>query len=763
MTETSQFTQESGFFRRIVGRVLRPRNSAWSKSFGFVLILSALVCGVSTYMALTEVPPFGKDADTIIWLLNIDLIILVMLVAVIGRRIISLWSGHRRGLSGTRLHMKLAFIFSLMAALPAIIMTIFSAFFLHFGVETWFSDRIRTAVNESEAVAEAYLAEHQQVIKADTLAMANDLDRQASLLLANKDGFDRLIKTQLLLRNLSEAVIMQADGQILAEAGMTFTLAFESLPISAMEQADSGEVVVMTGGNDDRVRALVKLGNFYNSYLYVGRMVDSTVLRHLNDTRQAVAAYEQLDSQYKDLQVKITLTFVVVAVILLLAAMWAGLMFARDLVSPISALVTAADRVRAGDLTARVREFNRHDEFDLVTLAFNRMTSQLEEQQNALVATNRQLDERRLFTESVLANVSSGVISTDGKGDITIANESAARMLGLTPGDLHSRNITALMPELAPYLAYAYEKPDKILQAEIPFSRRDEARRIFLLRIAAEDKTGKARHAVITFDDITELQSAQRKAAWADVARRIAHEIKNPLTPIQLSAERLKRKYMKQIQDDPETFAQCTDTIIHHVGDIGRMVNEFSAFARMPLPVFKSEDVGQHMRELLTLQQEAHPALRFDLVTPQSGLRAEIDAQQFRQAFTNIIQNAIDSLQGFQAENPDFAGHIKISAAPAGSEGTIAIAVSDNGPGFPRDIDPAQLTEPYVTRRAKGTGLGLAIVKKIMEDHKGRLILGAPEWLRVRAGAEILPGATVVMILPVNQADTTPVKNAEAA
>lgn len=744
-----------GAFGRVLQRLWHPRNSMWSNGFALVLIVLALGCGILTYMALSEVPPFGNDTGTVIWLLNLDLILLILLIGVIARRIISVWTGHRRGIAGSRLHMRLAFTFSLIAALPAVIMTIFSAVFLYYGVQTWFSDRIRTAVTESEAVAEAYLQEHHQVIRADILAMANDISRQAVLLSTNQDAFDHVMKSQLFVRNLSEAIVLDRSGRVLSEAGFTFTLSFERVPDALFDKADAGEVALVTDTNDDRLRALVKLDNFLDSYLYVGRMVDSTVLRHLSDTKQAVAAYKQLEQHYSDLQVKITMIFTVVALVLLLSAMWGGMIFARYLVAPIAALTTAADRIRAGDLTARVEDTERGDEFDHLGRAFNRMTTQLEEQRNELITANRQLDQRRRFTETVLAGVSSGVMGVDAKGMVTIANSSAANIFEHKPEELAGKNVHDVLPEIMELLAAARSKPGKVTQGEVPYSRRDETRRTLLVRIAIEMVGDEDKGAILTFDDITELQSAQRKAAWADVARRIAHEIKNPLTPIQLSAERLKRKYLKQITEDPEIFSQCTDTIIHHVEDIGRMVNEFSAFARMPLPVFKEEDIIRHVRDMTTLQQQAHPEIdiaMLNLAGYGPALRMDFDSQQIRQAFTNIIQNAIDSITA-RIEREGIGGKILILLSRRADNGEIVISVIDNGLGLPKGEEAGHLMEPYVTTRETGTGLGLAIVKKIMEDHNGALILGQTDGIKSMPGWEDFGGACVSLILPVTTSE----------
>ena len=732
-------------------RKFLPRK--WRTILGAVLVLATIASGFATYLALTETPPFGNDPDTIIWLLNVDLIILLMLVALIARRIVILWSGRKRGLAGSQLHVRLVYTFSMLAAAPAIIMTVFSAFFFHFGVQTWFSERVVTAINESQAVAQAYLEEHRQIIRADTLAMAHDLDRQAAFLLDNDVAFEKVIQTQSMLRNLSEAIVFDRAGRIHARSGLTFALEFEEVPQYALNQAEDGEVVVMTGGNDDRVRALVKLNNMVDTFLFVGRMVDPKVLSHVAATRQASEDYADLQSRYSDLQITVTMIFVVVGLVLLLVAIWFGLILARQLVTPISTLITTADRVRGGDLAARVPDESTIEEFDYLARSFNRMTKQIQEQQNELIEANRQLDRRRLLIETVLEGVSSGVIGVDARDEINLANNSASKLLGLDENQIVGSSIKIVIPEIGDLLEQAHKRPDKTTQAEIPIEQKDGARKTFLVRIAIEMVGDEDTGAILTFDDITDLQSAQRKAAWADVARRIAHEIKNPLTPIQLSAERLKRKYLKQIHDDPETFSQCTDTIIKHVGDIGRMVNEFSSFARMPEPVMKREELAAHVDETLILHRQAHPEIEFSLTGfEDQKVFAQMDSQQIRQALNNLLQNAVDSVHSKleSEERKNGKGRIDIMIAAYGKD-EIAIAVTDNGLGLPKGENPVRLTEPYVTHKPKGTGLGLAIVKKIMEDHKGSVFLGVPEWLRALAEWEDLGGASVVLILPFEE------------
>ncbi len=655
------------------------------------------------------------------------------MLALIARRLVALWGGRKKKLPGSRLHIRLVYAFSILAAAPVIVMTIASALFFHFGIQTWFSERVRTAIEESNAVAVAYFDEHRQVIRADILAMANDLDRAAQFFITDQGAFDQSVQTQSVLRNFSEVIVFDLSGRILSRSGLTFSLEFENIPEYMLRQADSGDVVISTGGNEDRIRALTKLNNFTNTYLYVGRMVDPKVLSHLADTREAAKDYADLRARYFSFQIKVTLIFVVVGFILLALAIWYGLILARQIVTPIGALIDATERVRAGDLMARAPGDKNLEEFDYLAGAFNRMTSQI---------------------ESVLRGVSSGVIGVNADGQVHLANASAIELLGMAEGELTGASIKTILPEIANILDQAYTRAGKTTQAEIPFSRKNSIKRILLARIVIHGKDTGDSGAILTFDDITELQSAQRKAAWADVARRIAHEIKNPLTPIQLSAERLRRKYLKQITDDPETFSQYTDTIVRNVEDIGRMVNEFSSFARMPEPVFKRGDLKRDIDEAVFLHRQAHRDIGFNiLATDSRGYIAPYDSQQIRQVLNNLIQNAADSIHSRMAQDKDkgmepIRGAINIIASYYGDD-EISIAVVDNGTGLPADVTPSSLSEPYVTHKPKGTGLGLAIVKKIMEDHGGSLLIGAPDWLQSNPDWQDIGGACIVVLLPL--------------
>ncbi len=727
------------------------KKRSWRTKLAVLLVIASVISCFLTYAAMTESYPIGDNPDLVIWLLNADLIFLILLVSLIARRIVSVWSGRKRGIAGSRLHIRFVYVFSILVAIPTIIMTIFSALFFHYGIQAWFSQRVQTAINESQAVAQSYLEEHKEVIRADTLAMANDLSRQAEYLLPNSENFAKALDTQTFFRNLSEAIVIDLNGRILSRSSLTFTLEYETPRDYALAQAATGDVVLTMNDEKDRVRALVKLENFEDAFLYVGRMIDPQVLQHLKAAQLATEDYNNLQSQNSDMQITVTLLFIVVGLLLLLAAIWSGLLIARELVTPIGELIKASDRVRAGDLSSRLPDsVKRLEEFDYLANSFNRMTEQLQNQRNELIEANRQIDRRRHLTETVLAGVSSGVIGVNKDGNINLANHSAAHLLALTSDDMTGRNILEIFPELKDLLSSIAEKKKRSVQGEIPFLSEKSAKRSFLCRISVERLEDKDTGLIITFDDITELQAAQRKSAWSDVARRIAHEIKNPLTPIQLSAERLKRKYLKQIETDPDAFIQCTDTIIRHVTDIGRMVDEFSSFARMPEPIMKNENIKKCVEDSLFLLKQAHPKINFNFHAPEEAVTADIDARQIRQVITNLLQNAIDAIESESAD-----GTIDITIGYC-NYSHVFISVIDSGSGFPENQDILKLTDPYVTHKPKGTGLGLAIVKKIMDDHNGEIILGEPEWLEniIDLKREEKRGACVILTFPIPHKQT---------
>jgi len=702
------------------------------------LTLVSVVVGLSTFAFIAlRVPIIGGDT-TIKILLNLSLACLVALTVIITSHLLRLRKHHaatHKTRGGASLYLRMARVFGLLAVTPTVIVALFAGIFFYLGVQSWFSEKVQRVVDESHVVAEAYLQEHQQAVRADTLAMINAINRAAPLL-TNHSDFNRFINAQAEARSFTQALVFDASHNILARSALSFSLEFEPISEAMLDRARAGDVVLVMRKGDNNVRALAKIDGLLNeAYLFVGREVEPQVLQHVQTAAGAVQDYASIKARSGELQRRLLLTFVVVALLLLLVAVWYGLNFANRLGRPLAVMVDMAERVRAGDLTARIQEKFLHYEDELGSLgrAFNRMTGQLESQRAELVDANQQLDARRRFTEAVLAGVSAGVIGVDHDGRVTLLNASAASLLGLADGAIWiGTPLLGLIPQMAPLMAEIADKPpQRFVEGEIERHAANQLSKTFFVRVSLEQVDHAIYGYVVTFDDVSQLIAAQRKAAWGDVARRIAHEIKNPLTPIQLAAERLRRRYLKEITSDPQVFVACLDTIIRQVGDIGHMVDEFSAFARMPKAVLQCSNLNDICHEAVLLQATSHPDMAIQAELPLQPLMAVCDARLIRQSITNVMKNAIEAIEAVEGGEAGQAvphGMVQLTLEKEGAQeaGFVVIRVDDNGKGLPK-TDRHRLTEPYVTTRAKGTGLGLAIVKKIMEDHQGTLQLSDRE------------------------------------
>ncbi|HEX6959459.1 MAG TPA: PAS domain-containing sensor histidine kinase [Ferrovibrio sp.] len=709
------------------GRILQ-RAAEWFRRHKLIrhleisLAIAALIAGTLTYLAMTPGANQDLTPREVQVLLLTDLVILLSLTSLVARRLVMLWMQRRRGAAGSRLHARMVMLFAAVTALPTVLMTVFAVLFFNLGLQTWFSDRVNAAVKASVAVAEAYVQEHRKTIQADVLAMAADLNREAPSLARNPYAFQQAVRQLARLRSLGEAIVFTSTGEILARNELSLLMEFDRIPTRMLQEANAGQVVIVTTETDDRVRALVRLDGYLDAYLYVGRFVDPKILGEVEHARSAAAQYNRLEQARSALEINFAVLFMLISLLLLFAAIWFGLLIANRMVTPIGEVVAAAEKIRGGDLTVRVTERADGDEIATLGRTFNRMTGQLAAQQVELITANRQLDERRRFTETVLAGVSAGVIGVDPHGLVTLPNPSALTMLQRDFDHIVGRPFVEVAPEMADLFTLVSQGTTNTVERGQVLMQRGGSNRTLLVRIAREAADNELLGYVVTFDDVTELVAAQRNAAWADIARRIAHEIRNPLTPIQLSAERLKRKYMKEVQTDPEIFAQCTDTIIRQVSDIGRMVDEFSAFARMPRPVYREEDLVQLVRQAVFLQQVARQDVRFESKLPSAPLHLNCDARQIAQVLTNILQNAIDAIDGRAKPDSEPLPQGQVTVEVREVENGGEVLVLDNGRGLPLE-NRDRLFEPYVTTRTKGTGLGLAIVKKIIEEHGGTITL----------------------------------------
>ena len=705
----------------------------------YLVIIITLLLGVGTYALFARVDYVAGSSPALQVIFVGAICALILLLIFVGRQIWRIWSERRQRMAGSQLHWRLALLFGGITTLPAIIVALFAISVLDFSLRGWFAQRISTAIDQSVYVADAYYQEHSRSVRGQILAMANDVNREAVGFSDNTRRLDEYLNNQTLLRNLSEAVIVDGTGQILAKSQFAFALTFTNLDESWIQRARSGEVVIFNTGQGNKLRAAVKLNSFVDAFLLVGRFIDSSVLDAVDQTKVAASDYQSLAFRQFDLQISFAVLFFAVTLLLLLSALWVGLNLATSIVAPLSQVISVVDEVRLGNLRPRVGDNQGLDEIHRLGTSIDNMLDELERSREQLVAANAQLDQRREFTETVLGGVSSGVIGLDAKGIITLPNQMACTLLGRKPSELLQEKLGAIIPEFASLTSIIKKKGRAKAEEQIDLFVLD--RRISLrARISAEYVEKRIIGYVVTFDDITALLSAQRKAAWSDVARRIAHEIKNPLTPIELAADRLSKNFNPKSEKESVKYQEYIDIISRQVGDIGRMVDEFSAFARMPAPRY----VTSHLSDLVEGQvslfsnNDEGVEIRYQTSDTLSDTLL-VDQGLIRQLVTNLMQNALNALAEASIKKPMIIVNLFNDAEH------IVIQISDNGPGFP-DGDLGKLFEPYMTTRDSGTGLGLAIVQKIVDDHNGHISLAND-----LDGARRKTGAIVTIDLPIER------------
>lgn len=717
-----------------------PSTNRVSIKVGAVTVVLALASALTTFLVVTGHTVIVPTNEVVIAVLAVNAILCLVLFALIVREIWPLWTAHRKGQAAARLHGRIITMFSLVAAIPAIVVAIASALTLSGGLDRWFSERTKAIIENASLVGRAYLNEHANKLAGDTLAMAADLSAQQSLLGAEPQRFNLFLSNQANLRGLPVAYVLRKDRSVVQKAETGFATELPLPPAEVVDQAAEGQPVILTPGGGTTggmIGAVVSVPGSSDLILYVARGIDRRVLEYLAQAEAAAADYQIAEIRRAGVQLAFALMYSGVALILLLSAIWFGIAFANRLVAPIRRLIGAADQVARGNYYVQVPV--RPAEGDLAHLGqtFNGMTTALRQQRDEVMSANEQLDERRRFTEAVLAGITAGVIGLNPDFVVTIANRSAYLLLDLEEGGLIGQSLSTILPDIAPALAEAAQGNRRVVR-EITIEQHGRAR-VFSVRVTSEENPGQQHGYVVTLDDISDLVLAQRSAAWADVARRIAHEIKNPLTPIQLSAERLRRRYGNKLNDDRDVFDQCVDTIIRQVSDIGRMVDEFSSFARMPTAQIARDDLTDTIKQVIFLMRVGNPAIEITADLPAERLEADFDRRLLGQALTNVVKNATEAV-GAVPGQAESGGRIAVSAKQA--MGQIVIEIVDNGVGLPKE-QRERLLEPYMTTREKGTGLGLAIVAKILEEIGGRVeLLDAP------AVAEGGHGACVRLIFP---------------
>jgi two-component system nitrogen regulation sensor histidine kinase NtrY len=673
-------------------------------------LIAVVVIGVASYFMVTDQgrPDAILTPPAVAMLLVANLVPIMALMVLIARRIAA-----KRAAASTiggkgRLHVRLVALFSATAAVPTLMVVVFASFLFQSGVQFWFSDRARTVLENADRVAQIYAQDNMDRINRDIIAMGGDVVADINDFGIDSPTFSEALFRQVVLRDLTEAGIVNVGSngelQTLAVVNFDERPLEKRFPSRALRSLRGGESRVVSDAGD-RVEAIVRLDPQAEIYLYASRSVNPAALQQITEARTAASDYQRTLARSRSSQVYLNAALLLVSILIVAFAIWVALALADRLVRPVGQLVDAARKVTAGDLAARVEVSHVRDEVGTLGDAFNRMTGRLEEQTGALMSANSQLDSRRAFIEAVLAGVTAGIISLDEARRVRLINSPAEALLRTTNEQAVGRKLGELAPELNAHLDGEYR--EDIIQ----FATEGEPRTLAVKRVRVEGGH------VLTFDDITDQISDQRRAAWSDVARRIAHEIKNPLTPIQLAAERLQRRYGSEVTSDPATFERLTGTIVRQVGDLRRMVDEFSSFARMPKPVFREEAIAEVARQALFLHEVAHPDIEFVLDAPEPSPILVCDRRQLGQALTNIVKNAVEAIQQKREEGvrPGSLDTVRMKLAEVDRQ--LCIAIGDTGIGLP--ADRGRITEPYMTTRAKGTGLGLAIVKKIVEEHFG--------------------------------------------
>src|ERR1700756_4191233 len=678
----------------------------------------ALLSAFLTFIVLTGLTRIEPRPAVVQSFYLINVATILLLVGIIVREVWQMVLARRRGRAAARLHIQVVGLFSVIAVLPAVLVAIIANVTLDRGLDRLFSGPTREVIQNSLTIARAYVQEHAQLIRGDILGMAVDISNAQPLYYQDRGSFKQLLTASAAARNLPGAMIMDKNARPLetADTGAQASYSPPSPDFLKNVNEDEPEIAVLPDTNS--VAAVIRLRAFTDTFLYVERPLDPRVVDQLKQTEASVAGYSQMESQRLGIQVAVALMFAVIALTILMASVLLGLNFATRLLAPIRRLMNAANLVSTGDLKVQVPVMRSEGDLAQLGETFNKMTQELRTQRDERVSASELIDSRRRFIEAALSSASAGIIGVDGSGSIGILNRSAEKMIGHAESETLGHPLSDVLPELDEMMKKAREGTQRLVQGQITINR-DGHERILSVRVTAEQTSQTRDNYIITLDDMTELVSAQRTSAWADVARRIAHEIKNPLTPIQLSAERIRRKFGKAITEDKAVFEQCTDTIVRQVDDIRRMVDEFSRFARMPKPVIEGEDVADTVRQAVFLMKVAHPEIDIEADLREEPMRAQFDRRLISQALTNIIKNATEAIE---AVPPDQMGKGRIDVIAARENDDIVIDVIDNGIGLPK-VARSRLLEPYVTTREKGTGLGLAIVGRVLEDHGGRIEL----------------------------------------
>ncbi|MFP3545916.1 PAS domain-containing sensor histidine kinase [Rhizobium sp. SIMBA_035] len=688
---------------------------------GLMLAGGALLCATATLFVLLGFTPIEPTSRVVITSVVVNSFFVLGLMALIGREVARLMKARTRGRAAARLHIRIVVLFSLVAITPAILVALFASITLNAGLDRWFALRTQSIVSSSRNVGQAYMMENASYLQGQTVSMANDLERNRTLYNLDRTGFAELMTRQARGRGLLGAFLVESNGDVITQADIKTEKPLPAIPPDALTKAAAGQPTLIPPGVTNLVGAIIKLESIPDAFLYTVRAVDPKVMGAMRLMQENANEYQSMEAGRVSLQIAFAVLYIGFALIVLLAAIWTAIAVADRIVRPIRLLITAADSVASGNMDIVVPVHAVDGDVANLSRTFNKMISEIRTQRDEILEAKDEVDDRRRFIEAVLSGVTAAVIGVEGDRAITIVNSSAEALMTLDASDMLGKHLADIAPEVDQVLTEAAQRYRGDFRKQIALVRGGTVRTLSV-QVTREEVRDGAESYVITLDDITDLVIAQRSTAWGDVARRIAHEIKNPLTPIQLSAERIQRRYGKQInQDDKTVFDQCTDTIIRQVGDIGRMVDEFSAFARMPKPTKEQSDLRDILRDAMFLREMGNTHVSFLQDLGERPLEGMFDSRMLGQAFGNLIKNAVEAIESVPSEERD-ERKVLVRAGMDEGRDRFTVDVIDNGRGLPVE-NRHSILEPYMTMREKGTGLGLAIVKKIIEEHGGQLEL----------------------------------------
>ena len=733
-----------GFVSSLLDRIADLRESA---SFNSGLTFGLVVTGpMLVFLTFYLMQPIQGGRGYLRFVLTADFVYILFITTLLIRRVVQLAADRRAESAGSRLHFRLTTAFGVIALFPTVLVAIFAVLSINQALEGWFSERVRSAVGASLSAAQAYQTQIRNGLMADTRVFAQQLNDFNNNRFQNGNiDTDSQLSPELTRlqtefeRGLKEVYIINNMGELRLRGASSYLFGYEKPTLRQIKQAEGPEVLIVTDLVGNELRALIRLSNYSNHYLYLTRTIDGSLLGLLEDTTETATYYNQLETERGRLLFDFGLLYLAFAVILILTATWLGLWFAERLASPVGRMAAAAQKVGAGDLDARIENIKGDDEIAMLAHYFNQMTHQLKGQRDTLIQSAEQADRRRRLFDSVLASVTSGVIGLDQSGHIIFFNKSAQRVLDLA--EVSKLSLLAnSVPEFSEIVDDFCSGVSDVAQREIRLVRRGKLENL-LVRIALRtNELSEEEGYVIAFEDVTDLVSAQRMAAWGDVARRIAHEIKNPLTPIRLSAERIKRKFSPKVGEESDQLENMTDVIVRQTDELRRIVDEFSQFARMPEPDRRPTDFGELLKGAILLQESGQPNVSFTLNLPNGKLWIDADSSMIGRAITNLLKNSGESIEEALKKSPKRKGEIRVVASQ--TDRSVVLTVVDNGTGLPEDR--SRLLEPYVTNRQSGTGLGLSIVVKTIEEHGGTFSLSDAEPF----GDGAMPGAQAVIKLP---------------